>query len=56
MARLLRRAPHARRWDESIWDLSGDLPFFKGASAPEENPDVNPGGQLPDFGENEFYQ
>ena len=43
-------------WDESVWDLSGDLPFFKGASAPAENPDVNPGGQLPDFGENEFYQ
>ena len=43
-------------WDESIWDLSGSLPFFKGASAPAENPDVNPGGQLPDFGENEFYQ
>ena len=43
-------------WDESVWDLSGNLPFFKGASAPVENPDVNPGGQLPDFGENEFYQ
>ena len=43
-------------WDESVWDLSGNLPFFKGASAPVENPDVNPGGQLPDFDENEFYQ
>ena len=42
-------------WDESIWDLSGALPFFKGASAPVENPDVNPGGQFPDFDENEFY-
>ena len=42
-------------WDESVWDLSGTLPFFKGASAPVENPDVNPGGQLPDFDENEFY-
>ena len=42
-------------WDESIWDFSGTLPFFKGASAPVENPDVNPGGQLPDFDENEFY-
>lgn len=42
-------------WDETVWDLSGDLPFFKGASAPVENPDVNPGGQLPDFDENEFY-
>ena len=42
-------------WDEAIWDLSGTLPFFKGASAPVENPDVNPGGQLPDFDENEFY-
>ena len=43
-------------WDGSIWDFSGPLPFFKGASAPVENPDVNPGGQLPDFGENEFYK
>ena len=42
-------------WDESVWDLSGNLPFFKGASAPVENPDVTPGGQLPDFDENEFY-
>ena len=42
-------------WDPSIWDFSGNLPFFKGASAPVENPDVNPGGQLPDFDENEFY-
>ena len=42
-------------WDESIWDLSGNLPFFKGASAPVENPDVNPGGQLPDFDEHDFY-
>ena len=42
-------------WDESIWDLSGTLPFFKGASAPVENPDIYPGGQLPDFDENEFY-
>ncbi len=43
-------------WDPAIWDFSGTLPFFKGASAPMENPDVNPGGQLPDFGENEFYK
>ena len=43
-------------WDPAIWDFSGTLPFFKGASAPVENPDVNPGGQLPDFGENEFYK
>ena len=43
-------------WDENIWDLSGSLPFFKGASAPVENPDINPGGQLPDFDENEFYK
>ena len=42
-------------WDETIWDLSGTLPFFKGASAPVENPDINAGGQLPDFPENEFY-
>ena len=42
-------------WDDAIWDFSGSLPFFKGASAPVENPDVNPGGQLPDFDENEFY-
>ena len=43
------------KWDDSVWDFSGALPFFKGASAPVENPDVNPGGQLPDFDENEFY-
>ena len=43
-------------WDETVWDLSGTLPFFKGASAPVENPDIHPGGQLPDFDENEFYK
>lgn len=43
-------------WDEGIWVLTGSLPFFKGASAPEDNPDATPGGQLPDFDENEFYK
>lgn len=42
-------------WDETVWDLSGPLPFFKGASGPIEDPDVPSGGQLPDFDENEFY-
>lgn len=42
-------------WDETIWDLSGNLPFFKGAAAPVEDPDVNAGGQLPDFDDNVFY-
>ena len=41
-------------WDEGIWDLSGDFPFFKGGDAPVQ--DVGSGGQLPDFDENEFYK
>lgn len=40
-------------WDESIWDLSGPMPLFKGGLAPIQ--DVDTGGQLPDFGENDFY-
>ena len=43
-------------WDENIWVLTGTLPYLKGGSAPVENPDVNTGGQLPDFGDNEFYK
>ena len=42
-------------WDETIWDLSGKLPFFKGGSAPVIIDDDNAGGQLPDFDDNEFY-
>ena len=42
-------------WDESLWDLSGDLPFFKGAAAPVEDPDVPAGGQLPDFDDNILF-
>lgn len=43
-------------WDETLWDLSGNVPFFKGASAPVEDPDVPSEGQLPDFDDNEFYK
>ena len=43
-------------WDESIWDLSGELPFFKGGDAPVVIVDENAGGQLPDFDENEFHK
>lgn len=43
-------------WDESVWDLSGNIPFFKGVNAPVENPDVPSNGQLPDFDDNEFYK
>jgi len=42
-------------WSESVWDLSGDLPFFKGGDAPVIIVDDNAGGQLPDFDEHEFY-
>jgi len=42
-------------WSESIWDLSGDLPFFKGGDAPVIVSDDEANGQLPDFDENEFY-
>lgn len=40
-------------WDESIWNLSGPMPLFKGGLAPIE--DVGADGQLPDFDENDFY-
>lgn len=43
-------------WDEGIWVLTDALPHFKGSSAPVEKQDVNPGGQLPGFGDNEFYK
>ncbi len=39
-------------WSEEIWDLSGDLPFFKGGDAPVS--DDTTGGQLPDFPEVPF--
>ncbi len=42
-------------WSETIWDLSGSLPFFKGGDAPVVIVDETSGGQLPDFDENEFY-
>ncbi len=41
-------------WSETIWDLSGELPFFKGGSAPVVIVDDNAGGQLPDFPEVPF--
>lgn len=42
-------------WDESIWDLSGALPFFKGGDAPVIIVDDEAEGQLPDFDENDFF-
>ena len=42
-------------WSESVWDFSGDIPVLKKRTSGEDNPDVNTGGQLPDFDENEFY-
>lgn len=42
-------------WDENIWDLSGALPFFKGGDAPVIIVDDNANGQLPDFGDHEFF-
>lgn len=42
-------------WDETIWDLSGALPFFKGGDAPVIIVDDEADGQLPDFDENEFF-
>ena len=42
-------------WDESIWDLSGALPFFKGGDAPVIIVDDNANGQLPDFGDHDFF-
>ena len=41
-------------WDETIWDLSGDLPFFVGGDAPVVVVDDNAGAQLPDFPEVPF--
>ena len=41
-------------WDETIWDLSGALPFFVGGDAPIVIIDDNAGGQLPDFPEVPF--
>ena len=45
-------------WPSEIWDFSGDIPVHKaGASGPvEETPNVDAGGQLPDFEENELYK
>ena len=43
-------------WSAEIWDFSGPYPAHKGSNAPAEIPEVTPGGQLPDFGENEFYK
>ena len=42
-------------WSETIWDLSGEFPVLRKGGSTDENPDVTPGGQLPDFDENEFY-
>lgn len=42
-------------WSESVWDLSGDVPVLRSPVSGDENPDINAGGQLPDFDENELY-
>ena len=42
-------------WSETVWDLSDEFPVLKKGGSADENPDVTPGGQLPDFDENEFY-
>ena len=43
-------------WSQKVWDFSGDVPVLKpkadGSSDEPEAPE--PGGQLPDFDENEF--
>ena len=42
-------------WSTSVWDFSGDTPVLKKITPGEANSDVDTGGQLPDFDENEFY-
>lgn len=45
-------------WSQAVWDFSGDVPALKKAASGgsgDEDEDVNPGGQLPDFPESEFY-
>lgn len=45
-------------WSESVWDFSTPLPTLKTAgpsSGGSGDTDVTPGGQLPDFDENEVY-
>jgi hypothetical protein len=41
-------------WSSSVWDFSGELPVLKGKSSSDEPEAPEPGGQLPDFDENEF--
>lgn len=45
-------------WSADVWDFSGDKPVLKsvGGTPAEEDPDVDTEGQLPDFGEHEFYK
>ena len=42
-------------WSNVVWDLSGEVPTLKAPSGSEDDT-PNPGGQLPDFDENEFYK
>ena len=42
-------------WDSKVWDFSGDVPVLKGKASEDEPESPDPGGQLPDFDENEFY-
>ena len=42
-------------WSGSVWDFSGPLPVLKKAASGGDDTEANPGGQLPDFPESEFY-
>ena len=43
-------------WSESVWDFSTPIPTLKaGSGSGDDNPDVNPGGQLPDYPEHNFF-
>ena len=41
-------------WSSSVWDFSGDVPVLKAKSSSDEPEAPEPGGQLPDYDENEF--
>ena len=53
--KTLSQVAKSLKWSDSIWDFSGDVPVLKKRTGGDDNPDVTPGGQLPDFDENEFY-
>lgn len=53
--KTLSQVAQSLGWSSSVWDFSGDVPVIKKRASGEEDSDVNTGGQLPDFDENEFY-